>query len=97
MQIKLTVVLVVVKIKTCFRAQNFVPKGTRSTPVLAYPDLGYKPREEDGDFYFFSVLMKMSEYFNLYDFNCHSLGDSKIQQLLQHQINESKARDYSLC
>ena len=97
MQIKLTVVLVVVKIKTCFRARNFVPKGTRSTPVLATPDLGYKPREEDGDFYFFSVLMKMSEYFNLYDFNCHSLGYSKIQQLLQHQINESKARDYSLC
>ena len=97
MQIKLTVVLVVVKIKACFRARNFVPKGTRSTPVLANPVLGYKPREEDGDSYFFSVLLKISVYFNLYDCNCHSLGDSKIQELLQHQINESKARDYSLC
>ena len=31
---------------------------------------------------FYSNLMKMSEYFNLFDFNYNSLSDSKIKQLL---------------
>ena len=31
---------------------------------------------------FYSNIMKMSEYFNLFDFNCNSLSDSKIKQLV---------------
>ena len=31
---------------------------------------------------FYSNIMKMSEYFNLFDFNYNSLSDSKIKQLV---------------
>ena len=37
---------------------------------------------------FYSNLMKMSEYFNFYDFNYNSLRDNKIKQLVDLMKNK---------
>ena len=62
---------------------NSIVKQSLQIPIELY---------NSGQNSFYSNIMKMSEYLNLFDFNYNSLSDSKIKQLV-----DLMKKNYSLC